>query len=60
MREFIVKSFIHDAELEVVLNTICEKGYFVKEIFRNTPGVDGQETSTVVFQIQKFKKVKHG
>ena len=56
MKEFVVQSFIHDAELEAVLNTVCAKGYFVKNIFRNSPGVDGQETSTVVFQVQKFEK----
>ncbi len=44
-RAFRVSSFVHDRELEDVLN---EPGWALVKLFRNSPGSDGQETTTVV------------
>ena len=45
--EWRVKAFVHDVELEDVLNGLYPE-YEVEEMFRNTAGKDGQETTTIV------------
>lgn len=42
-----VVPFVHDAELEGVLNEL-DPEYHIVSLFRNSPGEDGQETTTVV------------
>jgi len=43
--KYKVIPFVHDRALEVILNM---GGWDVFELFRNTPGLDGEETTTVV------------
>ncbi len=49
--------FVRDRDLEGVLNT---PGFVVSEIFRNSPGKDGEETSTVVLMQEPDDYVQFG
>ena len=40
-----VRAFVRDRDLEAVLN---DDGWELVEMWRNTPGKDGEETTTVV------------
>ena len=55
MNEWIVKAWVRDAELEAVLNE--HPNYEVREMFRNRPGLDGQETTTVVFRMKAISVI---
>lgn len=43
-----VKAWVRDAELEGTLNALAADGWSIEEMFRNAPGLDGQETTTVI------------
>lgn len=43
-----VKAWVRDCDLEGILNGLSADGWKIVERFRNSPGTDGQETTTVV------------
>jgi hypothetical protein len=49
MKPWLVRSWVRDAELEGVLNA-TPIGYDVHKMWRNRPGLDGQETTTIVWR----------
>ncbi len=44
-KAYRVTAWVRDSDLEGILN---EPGWALMEMFRNSPGSDGQETTTVI------------
>ena len=45
-----VVPWVRDCDLEHVLNDFAQRGFEITEIFRNLPGADRLETTTIVFK----------
>lgn len=49
MSNYMVKTYVPDAELERELNDGVNKGYVVANLFRNSPSTGGGGNTTIVF-----------
>ena len=49
-----VAPFVPDVELEKTLQEWYDKGYTIREIWRNTPNRAGLESSTVAFSKKEY------
>lgn len=48
--KYKVASWVRDQDLEGVLNDHVKQGWDIRDMFRNLPGADNLETTTIVFE----------
>lgn len=48
--KYKVAAWVRDQDLEGVLNDHVKQGWDIRDMFRNLPGADKLETTTIVFE----------
>lgn len=46
-----VEKWVRDGDLEHILNSNHKNGWWVDRMFRNAPGADKLETTTIIFKV---------